>query len=342
MLRDPGVFDIAWVPGDLRHRDEELQTLANVLHQYASTPVRIIGPSGVGKTASVRYALEQMGQTIDGGQTAYVDAWDQHRAARTLYALLSELAPSTGAYHSESPTQDLLDGIRNAVDDSAVVVVDEADMLQKRSLLLELHHIEGLQLVLVANRDEDIVDGLGPAQRRALQGGERLDFDPYSIDALVDILRPRADEGIYGRVSDDVLESVAELADGDARNAIKCLEMAVRLADERDVEELEGELIDEAMQRAKTFVRQKASERLRREEHIIYDIVREAGSAQMGEIYRTYEAEVDAPKSQRSVRKWLRKMRDYNLIQTEGQTADRVYEYIEVPEELVGWLKQSV
>lgn len=30
------------------------------------------------------------------------------------------------------------------------------------------------------------------------------------------------------------------------------------------------------------------------------------------------------------------------LIESEGQTADRVYSYIEVPEELVGWLKQSV
>lgn len=342
MLRDPGVFDIAWVPGDLRHRDEELQNLANVLRQYASTPVRIIGPSGVGKTASVRYALGQVDHTIDEGKTAYVDAWDQHRPARTLYALLAELASRTGALHSKSPTQKLLGGIRSAVDDTAVVVVDEADMLQDRSLLLELHAIDGLQLVLVANRDEDIVDGLGTVQRRALQGGERLNFDPYTVDALVDILRPRADEGIYGRVSDDVLESVAQRADGDARNAIKCLEMAVRLADERELGTLEVELVDEAMERARTFVRQKASERLRREEYIIYDIVREAGSAQMGEIYRTYESRVADPKTQRSVRKWLRKMTDYNLLESSGRTADREYSYIEVPEELVGWLKQSV
>jgi len=131
-------------------------------------------------------------------------------------------------------------------------------------------------------------------------------------------------------------------ADGDARNAIKCLEMAARLADERDLDSLERELIDEAMERAKTFVRQKASERLRHEEHLIYDILREEGEAKMGTIYRTYRARAVDPKSKRSVRKWLRKMEDYNLIRIEGATSDRRYEYIEVPEELVGWLKRSV
>lgn len=341
MLKDPGVFDIAWVPGDLRHREEELQNLATSLTRrpYYDTPLRIIGPSGVGKTAVVRYALEDMESNAEDIRTAYVDAWTQRRSRRTLHAILSDLATTTGTLHPESKKQDLLQGIREAVVDQAVVVIDEADMLQYSDLLVELHAIDDLHLVLVANRDEDIVDDLGPAQTNAIQDGHRLDFEPYSIDALIDILRPRAAEGIYGGVDGDVLEAIAERAGGDARNAIKCLEMATRMADARELGHLDEDLVAEAMERAKAYVRQKASERLRREEHIIYDIVREKGEAQMGEIYQTYQSRVAEPKSQRSVRKWLRKMTAYNLIDSEGQTADRVYKYVEVPEELVRWLK---
>lgn len=343
MLKDPGVFDIAWVPGDLRHREEELQSLATSLTQRPSydTPLRIIGPSGVGKTAVVRYALEDMDHNAETIRTAYADAWTQRRSRRTLHTILSDLATKTGALHPQSHPQELLEGIREAVDGQAVVVIDEADMLQDSALLVELHAIEDLHLVLVANRGDDIVDELGTIQASALQDGHRLDFDPYSVSALVDILRPRAAEGIYGAVDDDVLEAIAERADGDARNAIKCLEMATRMADARELGELTEDLVAEAMERAKAYVRQKASERLRREEHTIYNIIREKGEAQMGEIYRTYEARVADPKSQRSVRKWLRKMTAYNLVESEGQTADRVYRYIEVPDELVGWLKRS-
>lgn len=343
MLKDPGVFDIAWVPGDLRHREDELQRLATSLTRraYHDTPLRIIGPSGVGKTAVVRYALEDMAHNAEDIRTAYVDAWTQRRSQRTLHAILSDLAPTTGTLHPKSQTRELLQGIREAVADRAVVVIDEADMLQHSDLLVELHAIEDLHLVLVANRDDDIVEDLGPIQSRSLQDGHRLDFEPYSVTALVDILRPRVAAGIHGGVDERVLEAIAERADGDARNAIKCLEMAARLADARERDQLDEDLVAEAMERAKAYVRQKASERLRREEHIIYDIVREKGEAQMGEIYRTYEARVADPKSQRSVRKWLRKMTAYNLLGSEGQTADRVYKYVEVPDELVRWLKGS-
>lgn len=341
MLKDPGVFDIAWVPWDLRHREEELQNLATSLTRrpYYDTPLRIIGPSGVGKTAVVRYALEDMESNAEDIRTAYVDAWTQRQSKRTLHVILSDLAPSTGTLHPQSPKRDLLEGIREAVDDRAVVVIDEADMLQHSDLLVELHAIDRLHLVLVANRDDDIVDDLGPVQSSTLQDGQRLDFEPYPVSALVDILRPRATEGIYGGVDERVLETIAEQAGGDARNAIKCLEMAARLADARERGELDEDLVAEAMERAKAYVRQKASERLRREEYIIYNIVREKGEAQMGSIYRTYEERVGEPKSQRSVRKWLRKMTTYNLLESEGQTADRVYRYVEVPDELIGWLK---
>jgi len=98
MLRDPGVFDAAWVPGDLRHREEELEDLASILDSYRATPIRIIGPSGVGKTATVRYALDDIGLHLDGVETAYVDAWDQHRPSRTLHALLEELTPELERY----------------------------------------------------------------------------------------------------------------------------------------------------------------------------------------------------------------------------------------------------
>jgi Cdc6-like AAA superfamily ATPase len=343
MLKDPGVFDVGWVPGDLHHREQQLQTLANMIPTtyMGMMPLRVIGPSGTGKTATVRYALEDLDRHVDEVRTAYIDAWDHRRSRQALYSIYSELAHSTGPIHAKSPTQDILSAIYNAVDEQAVVVIDEADMLQDRSLLTELHAIDGLALVLVANRDEDIVDELSVVQATTLQDGTRLDFDPYSVDALVDILRPRGDEGIYGRVDDDVLEAIASRAGGDARNAIKCLEMGARLASERELDELDRALIDESMDRARAFVRQKASERLRREEHIVYDIVREAGEAQMGEIYRTYEARVADPKSQRSVRSWLRKMTAYNLLESRGQTAGRVYEYVEVPDELIGWLRQS-
>lgn len=101
MLKDPGVFDIAWVPGDLRHREEELQTLANTVPTtyMGMMPLRVIGPSGTGKTATVRYALEDLDHHIDDvvlpTPTRGIIAARGRRSTRSTPSSLSRPARST-------------------------------------------------------------------------------------------------------------------------------------------------------------------------------------------------------------------------------------------------------
>lgn len=346
MLRDPGVFDVDDVPGDILHRREILQEFKTTLEadweRNRTTPIRFVGPSGVGKTATALYALKDMDQNDQSSQTAYVDAWNQHKSRRTLYVILSGLATETGTLHPESPVEKLLQGIRDAVGEWAVVVVDEADMLQEPQLLLQLHLVEGLRLVLITNDDDDLVGDLGPVQAQTLLGGRPMPFNPYTVDQLVDILRPRAREGVHGRVDTDVLETIAAESHGDARTAIKSLEAATRIADRRGETEFSHDLLADAMQLGRRFVRQKASSRLRPEEYIVKEAVRELGTAKMGEIYPRYAGheDVDDPKSERTVRKWLRKMEHYNMVRIHGETSDRTYEFVEVPDELATVVRQ--
>lgn len=172
-----------------------------------------------------------------------------------------------------------------------------------------------------------------------VERGECLAFSSYSIDDLVAILQPRAHEGIRGRVDDTILEAIAEEAHGDARSAIKCLEFAARRAEHDGRSAFDPAFVRSTMQFATSWVRRKDSNRLRPQERVVKEIVQEAGTIQMGEIYLRYRGAVgEDVRGERTVRNWLGKMADYNMVRITGSTSDRAYLWIPVGEELAPWL----
>ena len=56
---------------------------------------------------------------------------------------------------------------------------------------------------------------------------------------------------------------------------------------------------------------------------------REHGSVGPSEIYERYTEEVDDPRTKRTIRTYLSKMEQYNLLEAEGTSRDREYATVE-------------
>ncbi|TKX83499.1 AAA family ATPase, partial [Halorubrum sp. SS5] len=64
-------------------------------------------------------------------------------------------------------------------------------------------------------------------------------------------------------------------------------------------------------------------------QRVVYDIVREHGPVGPSEIHERYTEDVDDPRTKRTIRTYLSKMEQYNLLEAEGTSRDREYSLVD-------------
>jgi len=151
-------------------------------------------------------------------------------------------------------------------------------------------------------------------------------MDRYGDDQLRDILAARVRWGLApDAVTDTQLARIADAAAGDARLAIGILRTAAGAADRENAAHITDAHIADAATDARAEIRQRNLDALTPHQRVVYDIVAEAGPLGPAEIHDRYTDAVDDPRTKRTVRSYLSKMAQYNLLTAEGQTQDRTY-----------------
>ncbi len=151
-------------------------------------------------------------------------------------------------------------------------------------------------------------------------------MDKYHDEQLYDILSARAKWGLNEDViTDDQLYQIADAAAGDARLAIGILRTAASTANRENCERITDGILQNAAEDARAQIRQKSLDSLTPHQRVVYDIVRDHAPVGPSEIYDRYTEEVDDPRTKRTVRTYLSKMEQYNLLKAEGTSRDREY-----------------
>jgi Cdc6-like AAA superfamily ATPase len=155
-------------------------------------------------------------------------------------------------------------------------------------------------------------------------------MDTYGADQLVSILQSRVENGLERDVvTTGQLERIADAAAGDARLAIGILRSAARAAERADADDITDDVIAEAVPTAESEMRQADVANLTPDQVAVFEVVRELGPVSPGDIYDAYRERVDDPKSERSVRSYLSKMQQYDLLDGSGTSRSRVYEVVD-------------
>ncbi|MFC7177814.1 Cdc6/Cdc18 family protein [Halosegnis marinus] len=322
------MLDADWVPGDVVHRNAEKNRLRNALEPVVEGDVPqdtlIEGPSGAGKTCLARFTTAKLEEQALGVQTQYIDCWNHSKRFRVLLDLLDGIGP-THQIRRNTPQDEMLRQLEELAE-PYVVILDEVDQLADKDLLRELWAIPELTLILIANREEDILDPLDERVRSRLRGAMRIHFDQYSHDELVAILEARAKAGLApGAIDAPHLDHLADAAAGNARDAITFLRQAAQEAEWDSADTITEEHIRTAIPAARDTLRQRSLDKLTDDQRLLYDILLESGALMPKDIYERYTGRVTSPKSKRTVRKYLSKLEQYNLIRSEGEGPSRRY-----------------
>lgn len=200
MIQDARVLQDEFIPKEVEHRDQKMNTLAGALdpvtrNEPAET-VFLFGPSGSGKTCLARFALDRLREAVIDLNHQYVNCWQDYTRFRALYRILEAIGPTTDIHRQSTPTDALLERLHAYDGPEFVVILDEVDQLHDDDLLYDLYRTAGISMILIANREEELFAQLDNRLVSRLHASRRIRFEKYELDELVSILEDRVRWGL--------------------------------------------------------------------------------------------------------------------------------------------------
>ncbi|MDS0261541.1 orc1/cdc6 family replication initiation protein [Haloarcula sp. S1CR25-12] len=334
MIRDARVLRAGFVPRELEHRDAEVNHLSSVLRpitesEPADTAI-VTGPSGTGKSCVSQFVTERLREEALDIRATYVNCWRNYTRFRTLYSILDDLGETLDIHRQSTPHDELVDRLQRYDGPRTVVILDEVDQLDEPGVIYDLHSLEQFALICIANEEATLFNRLDDRLVSRLRASEHVRMDRYHDGQLEDILAARVKWGLDpDAVTDAQLSRIADAAAGDARLAIGILRTAASAADRENATRLTDERIERAATDARAEIQQANLDALTPHQRVVYDIVADRGPLGPSDIHDRYADAVDDPRTTRTVRSYLSKMVQYNLLEADGQTQDRRYEVVQ-------------
>lgn len=314
-----------YLPELLPHRENQIKQLANNLLPAAKgrrpQNTFLFGSPGIGKTAVTKFVFRQF-EEYSGIKTFYVNCWDY----RTAHAILAKIAVGLGllALRKGMGKDEILEKIIEACKKtrkSLIVCLDEIDQLvftEEEALydLLRINqYIENpVGLVFVSNNPY-VFTNVDPRIRSSLDI-ENIEFKPYSLEEMKDILQERM-RLAFAAVEEGVLLLAANAAvnkGGDVRVGLECLLKAGRLVEQQHENKVKVEHVKKILPSVKPAKPEILKERVTEDEKIILEIVNKKKDIFSGELYEEYCKRIEIPVTERRFRDFVNHLAEICLI----------------------------
>ena len=221
----PGILDIEYLPRLLPYREEQQKYLADCIKRLPSVGANVLihGPSGLGKTACVRWVFRELKESEETAVPVYINCWsdtDLHKMALTI---CSQFGIST-AYRS--PDELVSVAVHRLKSLKAVVLAfDEIDRAHDQTFLY--HFLEGIphRCIFMISTKRDWLTNLDARVRSRLMP-EAMEFRPYSREQTRGILEERKNYAfVHGVWDNAAFEIVVDkcLEAGDLRMGLALL-----------------------------------------------------------------------------------------------------------------------
>ncbi len=240
-------MDLSYIPSTLPHREKHIKSIVAALRPifkgYPGTfhPPLLFGPTGTGKTSSMKRAAGKTLKEVEGKIGLYYVHINCAVLGKT-FPVAQKIAekitsmPIRGFGESELLSRVFEE--LEARDEYLLLVLDDVDELIRRdrgrllfiiTRLEETSELEEKRIFsILIMRNREMLMLIQPAIRSKLMG-PRIGFDPYRFKEMRSIVKQRVDLAFFkGSFSQDAIDQIsfngAKLGKGDARYSIALLQ----------------------------------------------------------------------------------------------------------------------
>jgi cell division control protein 6 len=317
LIKDRKILDKEYIPDQLLHRDKEISEIVDIIAPSLSkdkpSNILIIGQTGTGKTAVVKYVGKELEEAdkANNCRSIYVNCEVVDTPYSILYNIANQIItdPNRKIPFTGWSLEKIFNELANYIDEEDrifLIVLDEIDMSFRKNgddifyyltTINEMLKKSRVSIIGITNNSMFAEKMLTPKIRSRL-GEEKIVFPPYSPDQLIDILRDRAKDAFYPDVlSDDVIPYCAAIAaqdSGDARKALDLLRVSADVAERNDDEKITKAHVDYARQKLELDAVYEVVRNLTEQSKIVLmSIIKttpksDNGSVTTGNVYATY------------------------------------------------------
>ncbi|PCR89419.1 Cdc6/Cdc18 family protein [Natrinema ejinorense] len=331
MISDARALRPSHIPSDLYHRDAKIEQLADALRPIADGDtgenVIIFGPSGTGKTTLSRFVVRELEHETLDFRWGYHNCISGSSKAEVLYGVMRDADLGADLKKIGSPTSAFIDRLRES-DKRIVAIVDEVDVIEDDTTLQALIDIPNVTIVAITIDEDDLFAHFDSRVRSRLRSAETITLDRFTHAQLVDILQARIQAGLRpGTISSDAIDSIADIAAGDAREAIGILRSAARaISRDGDRSQITVEVVDDNRTAALEEIHLERVEDLGTHKRLLYDIIEASGKVPSTELHDAYEQRAQNTKAKSTRRRYLTNLEEkYGLIESNGNGKGKVY-----------------
>ncbi|MFA4855645.1 MAG: AAA family ATPase [archaeon] len=333
LFRDERFLYPEFVPERMPFRDAEIDALVfslqPVLQGKKPQNVFVCGKSGTGKTATVKFVLNELQQYSDRAKGLYVNCFQlstRHSILTQIANFLGDATPRRGIATDEAFSK-MLEAMKHA-SFIPVVVLDEADQLlhdkEASKLFYDLLRVveygKGRFGLIFISNVPDFVSMLDERVKSSLSE-QTISFEPYSPQQLKEILNQRVQYAFQSNALDaetvNVAAAHAAKLGGDARIAIECLLRAGREAEKENAEKVSVQHLRKIFSEVDSRALQKAADFLTPDEKLILSLVPANSPIASGDLFGKYEKASKEPLTQRRFRTLISGLEKKNLVNAE-------------------------
>lgn len=323
LFKNELALDYSFLPKILPHREDQQRYIATIIKPLLTGKngknLFIYGAPGIGKTAAMRFVLNELGEESDEVVPVYINCWQRN----TTFKIVAEICDQLGYRLTHNKrTEELFAVVKNMLNKKAAVFAfDEVDKLEEIDFLYDiLEEIYKKSILLVTN-DKAWLDDLDDRVKSRLLP-ETLEFKPYNLEETKDVLKQRLGYAFVPSVWEDnafelIVKKTAEAQD--IRLGLHLMREAGNVAEDKSSRKITLDHTNDAISKIDQFTIKRSSD-LTEDEHNILNMIKKNSEKKIGDLYNIYKEQGGSlvyKSFQRKIEK-LEKNRFISVTKTSG------------------------
>ena len=327
VFKNEEVLSTEFLPEMLPFRESQIKEIAGNMEPVSKgrkgQNTFIFGDPGIGKTATVRFIFRKLENEYPTVKPIYINCWDFNTSIALLSKITTELGmfvPRRGLGKDEINDK-FLEAMRKT-SKNVVVCLDEADQLIFKepgalyNLLRVNQYVDNKHITLVLISNNPHVFAKLESRVTSSLNIEEIEFKPYNITEMKEILKERASHAFVGFESAAVLLAANQAVSkgGDVRIGLQCLQKGGMNAEKKGDVKLKVGYMKDVVKVVTDVKSEIVKKKVNENEKIIVDLVNKLEEISFTNLYEKYCKKVDNPVSVRMFQDYVKHLEQTKMI----------------------------